>query len=208
MTSPSLYATEHVAFGDLTIAFDARVLTPRPWTLAQSEWGAELLPRLPAGPVLELCCGAGQIGLAAVRHSERTLVCVDADPVALEYAVANATAAACVGRVQPRLGLVDQVLSPEETFPLVIADPPWVPTAVVPTYPEDPTLAIDGGADGLDVARRCVAVVGRHLAPGGAALLQLGTIQQAAGLVAETAELVCREVREYERGVVVLLVHG
>ena len=208
MTTPALYVTEHLAFGDLVIAFDGRVLRPRPWTLAQSEWAAVLLPTLPDGPVLELCCGAGQIGLAAVRHTERTLVCVDADAVALEYAVANATTAACAGRVEPRLGLLDEVLTPEETFPLVIADPPWVPSAEVPTYPEDPTLAIDGGADGLDVARLCVGVVSRHLAPDGAALLQLGTLEQAERLVAETDVLACVEVRQFERGVVALLTHA
>ena len=58
---------EVVAFGPITVEADASVLTPRPWTLVQSAWAAELSPGAPAGPILELCCGAGHIGLAATR---------------------------------------------------------------------------------------------------------------------------------------------
>ena len=65
-------------FGGLDISWDARVLEPREWTLEQSLWAASILDDVPAGPVLELCCGAGQIGLRAVVGSDRRLVCVDA----------------------------------------------------------------------------------------------------------------------------------
>ena len=54
-----------VEFGGLQITFDSRLLSPRPWTQAQSRWAASLLPNLPPGDVLELCSGAGQIGLLA-----------------------------------------------------------------------------------------------------------------------------------------------
>ena len=66
MTQPT-QTIRTMTFGDLEIAYDDRVLTPRPWTALQSEWAAELLESAPAGPVLELCAGAGQIGLLAVR---------------------------------------------------------------------------------------------------------------------------------------------
>lgn len=45
-------------FGELDITYDQRILTPRPWTLAQSHWASELLEDSPAGTVLELCAGA------------------------------------------------------------------------------------------------------------------------------------------------------
>ena len=50
---------------------------------------------------------------------------------------------------------MDVVLDPHERFAVVIADPPWVPRADTGRYPEDPVLAIDGGDDGLDLARAC-----------------------------------------------------
>ena len=76
--------TEHLAFGPLTIAFDERVLRPREWTAAQSAWAADLMTSAPDGPVLELCSGAGHIGLLAVLLSSRPLVCVDASSVACD----------------------------------------------------------------------------------------------------------------------------
>src|SRR5690349_21635247 len=101
-------------FGDLTIRFDDRVLRPREWTTAQSRWAAELLPDLADGPVLELCSGAGQIGLLAVTGSERRLVCVDLSPVAASFAAENAAAAGLADRVEQRTGPMDQVLADDE----------------------------------------------------------------------------------------------
>src|SRR5687767_5300925 len=154
--------SEHLTFGRLRIAFDDRVLRPRPWTTAQSAWAAELLASVPDGPVLELCAGAGHIGLLAVVDSGRRLVCVDANPVACEFARANAEAAGVADSVEVRQARLQDALAPDEVFPLVIADPPWVPRAETSRFPEDPLSAIDGGADGLDIARACIDVIAGH----------------------------------------------
>ena len=69
-----------MTFGSLTIGYDEQVLEPRPWVLLQSQWARELLEDAPPGPVLELCTGAGHIGLVAVVGNDRTLVAVDANP--------------------------------------------------------------------------------------------------------------------------------
>ena len=89
----------------------------------------------------------------------------------------------------------------------MIADPPWVPRDLTWHFPEDPLSAIDGGADGLDVARACLDVIATHLAPGGSAVLQLGTAAQADTLAHEewftTGRLVRTELRQHVRGVLV-----
>lgn len=199
-------ATESLDFDGLRIAFDTRVLRPRPWTAEQSRWAAQLLPDLPPGPVLELCSGAGHIGLAAVAASDRPMVCVDADPVAIDFARDNARAAGLAHRVEYRLGPMDDVLRPGETFGLILADPPWVTSDDIGRYPEDPPFAIDGGPDGLDVARRCWAVIEEHLHDEGQALLQLGSVDQVAALVSMGAgSLRCIETRRYDGGVVARL---
>lgn len=192
------------AFAGLRLETDERLLAPREWTRAQSDWAAELLPHLPEGPVLELCSGAGHIGLAAVHASERTLVAVDREDVAAETIRANAERLGLAGRVEVRCGDLSAVVAPGEVYPLVVADPPWVPHASVGTHPEDPPGAIDGGDDGLDIARLCLDVIAAHLHEDGAALLQLGTAEQAAGLALPDG-LVLTEVREYPRGVVACL---
>jgi methylase of polypeptide subunit release factors len=200
--------TETIDFGGLQIAFDDRVLRPRTWTEHQSRWGAELLPGLPAGDVLELCSGAGQIGLLAVAATDRRLVCVDLNPVAAELTRANALSAGLQDRVEMREGRIDEVLGADERFPLVIADPPWVRRSETQRFPEDPLLAIDGGDDGLFVVRQCLAAIGAHLADDGVALLQLGPGDQAAAVarLLEGSTLVPGETREFgERGVLLRL---
>lgn len=193
-----------VDFGGLTIAWDERVLRPRGWTLEQSLWAEALLDSLPAGPVLELCSGAGHIGLRAVVGSTRRLVCVDANPVATSYTEQNARAAGLADRVEVRTGWIEDVLRPGEVFPLVVADPPWVPRPETSRFPEDPVLAIDGGDDGLAVVRTCVRAIEAHLSPGGVALLQLGTTAQAAQVERMLGDGPVRavEVRTFDRGVV------
>ncbi len=196
--------SETIDFGGLRIAFDARLLRPRRWTENQSTWARELLPRLPAGDVLELCSGAGQIGLLAVTGTDRRLVCVDVNPVATQFTLTNARTAGLADRVEAREGPLTGSLGPDERFPLVIADPPWVRRDETTTFPEDPLLAIDGGEDGMDVVRECVAVLVAHLAPGGVALLQLGPDDQVEAVRAMLAgtDLVAGEVREFgQRGV-------
>lgn len=194
---------ESMAFGPLRISFDARVLRPRPWTAAQSEWAAELIADAPAGAVLELCAGAGQIGLLAVAGSGRRLVCVDLDPVACDFARGNAEAAGLADLVEVRQGPMDEVLDDGERFAVVVADPPWVRRSEVGRYPEDPLRAIDGGDDGLDLARTCLDVARRHLLPGGSVVLQVGSAEQVAQLEVEALEVV--EVRSFERGALVRL---
>jgi len=200
-----------VDFGGLQISFDTRVLRPRDWTTAQSWWAAALSRDLPAGDVLELCSGAGQIGLLAVAESERHLVCVDVSPIAASYTRHNAAAAGFSDRVSVRTGLISEVLPRGEQFPLIIADPPWVRRSETVRFPEDPLLAIDGGDDGMDVVHECLRAISGHLAPGGVALIQLGSQDQAeavAGLLA-CSGLVAGEVRAYgERGVLLRIDHA
>lgn len=193
-------------FGPLTIEYQPGVLVPRTWTRLQSGWASRLLPGLPEGPVLELCCGAGHIGLLAVHGHERTLVAVDANPAACELTRRNAAANGIA--VEVRQGDLGEVVASGERFPLIIADPPWVPRSEVGRFPEDPVLAIDGGDDGLDLARACIRVIGAHLAPGGCALLQVGSDEQVDALADSlaAADLRALDRLAYERrGVVVRL---
>ncbi len=197
---PVQTALRSLAFGPLSISWHEGVLEPRPWTVAQSRWAAELAATLPEGPVLELCSGAGHIGLLTARLSGRPLVCVDISPAACALTRLNAESAGLVERVEVREGPMDAVLEPEEMFELIVADPPWVRSDGVGAFPDDPLLAIDGGADGLAVARQCLTVADGHLAETGQLVLQLGEGSQADALARET-DLVLREVRQEERGV-------
>jgi release factor glutamine methyltransferase len=188
-----------VDFSGLQIRTDPDVLTPRDWTAVQSEWAAELAPEVPDGPILEVCAGAGHLGLLAARLTGRDLVAVDLNPVAGALIRQNAEEAGVV--VDVRIGDMAAVLGPEESFPLMIVDPPWVRSREVEGFPEDPVLAIDGGEDGLRLVRACAGVIAEHLAPQGAAILQVGPDQEdEAAVIARAQGLVVQEVRGDARG--------
>lgn len=176
-----------VRIGPVEVAYDASVLEPRPWTVLQAQWAAELAGSLPSGPLVELCTGAGHIGLAAAVLSGRSVVLVDASADACRFAAANAGRAGVADRVEVRCVDLAAALGPDERFPLVLADPPYIPTADTGRWPEDPLTAIDGGDDGLTVARDCLTVAGRHVAPGGAVLLQLRDAGQVDRLTPDAA---------------------
>lgn len=204
--------SETIRFGSLNIRFDDRVLHPRPWTLAQSQWALELIDDLPDGPILELCAGAGQISLAVAALGTRRLVLVDANPTACAYARDNAREAH-VEQAEFRTTMIDDALRPEERFALIIADPPWVPSAQTSQFPEDPLMAIDGGLDGLTLVWSCLRLITDHLIEGGVAILQVGgpaqveeirkqlDLQSATGLIIEA-------VREPVGGGVLILLTG
>ena len=191
-------------YGPLHVSYDDRVLAPRPWTMAQADWAAALWP---GGPVLELCCGVGHIGLALAHQLPAPVVMVDSSPVACEFAEHNAAQAGLEDRVEVRCGSLDSAVEPDERFSLILADPPWVPTQRVPEFPEDPAYAIDGGHDGLGLVRECIDVIAEHLTDDGDAVLQIGPGQSNAVrdyLDNPLLGLVARTCRTYgERGTLV-----
>ncbi|WP_407939726.1 class I SAM-dependent methyltransferase [Microlunatus soli] len=133
--------------------------------------------------------------LCAERGRPRDLLMVDADDHACELARQNADHADLQAPVEIRRSLLQSALSPSESFPIIVADPPWVPRNATSRYPEDPLWAIDGGDDGLIVARHCLTTIARHLMPDGFVVLQLGTeaqIDDLAGEYVDQLELVTR----------------
>jgi len=207
-------ATRRCRFGPLDVVYDERVLVPRLWTLAQSLWAAELAASAAPGRLLELCAGVGHIGLATAVLADRDIVQVELDPVAAAHARANAERAGWGGRAEIRVQPLTDALRPDERFPLVIADPPYLPTRLVDRFPDDPRLAIDGGIDGLEVVRTCLAVAARHLVDGAALLLQVAGAGQADQVAAVARHdpaggLVPEETRVVDRErAIMLLRHG
>jgi methylase of polypeptide subunit release factors len=189
-----------MAFGPIEVSFDDDVLRPRAWTLAQSEWAAELAAQ--AEPMLEIGCGAGHIGLAAAAMSGSRLVQVDLDPAACRWAAFNAAQNGCDNQVEQRCGTAGEALAEGESFAVVIADPPYVSSADVHLYPQDPLAAIDGGPDGLASVRSFLADVDGHLHAWSSVILQVrgaAQIEQVDGWLAQPGSpaLAVVEARSY-----------
>lgn len=165
--------------------------------------------------VLDQCTGVGAVAAAvAVRCADLAgrleVHAADVDPVAVACARANLARLAPGAEVHEG-DLLDALPARlRGTVDVLAASPPYVPSGAVALMPpeardHEPRRALDGGGDGLDVARRIVAALPRWLRPGGTAALDLGEDQApaAADLLAG-AGLVTRVVADDELGATVV----
>ena len=125
-------------YGPLSIAYDHRVLEPRPWTAAQSRWISALLERHRPARCSKLCSGAGHIGLLAVLDHASHADDGRPRPGGLLLRGAERRGGRD-GRPRDRAvrGHARGVAA-RERYAAIVADPPWVTTAEVGAYPEDP----------------------------------------------------------------------
>ena len=131
--------------------------------------------------VADICTGSGCIACSiAHEHPLTHVIATDIAPEAVALARENARNLGLEDRVtiiECDLGeAVDNELM--GSFDLVVSNPPYVPTDVLADIPREvanfePTLALDGGADGLDVFRRLLAWCNTALKPGGAFAFEL-----------------------------------
>lgn len=145
------------------------------------------------GRVLDLGCGTGALGAAVAARLPGTEVWAsDVDPDAVACARLNLPA----GHVL--LGDLFSAVPTGTRFDVILANAPYVPTKEIAYMPPEARdhehrVALDGGADGLDVQRRAIAEAPRWLRPGGLLLVETGrpqaattaALMQAAGLVTE-----------------------
>jgi release factor glutamine methyltransferase len=192
-----------VAFRDLILVCDGRALVPRPETeqLVQKvvDWvrdsgaigGVRRVVRREAKDAatldvaLDIGTGSGAIALSLLHEGiVGRAVAVDVSKNALEQAAENAARLGLTERIELREteGSPWDAIGSDETFDVIVSNPPYVADAVVQTLPtevrdHDPYLALAGGADGLDLVREVVAGAPRHLGPGGGLFLEVGADQ-------------------------------
>ncbi|GAA4191196.1 putative protein N(5)-glutamine methyltransferase [Microbispora amethystogenes] len=184
---------EHVLgwadFCGLRLSVEPGVFVPRPRTAFLL--GEAVALARPGMVVADLCCGSGAIGAAlAAAVGPITLHAVDVDPAAVACARRNLAAAG--GRVHHGDLYAPLPGDLRGRIDLIVASPPYVPTDAIGLLPpeardHEPKVALDGGADGLDVVRRVVAEAARWLAPGGHLL-----VETSRGQAGEAAEAVAR----------------
>jgi len=151
---------------------------------------------LPGDRVVELCCGVAAVS-AALLDAEPCLdlTASDIDPSPLVWARDN-----IAGRGIVRRGDLYSAVpaSWRRSVAVIVANAPYVPTAEVGHMPSEardhePLVALDGGEDGLDPARRIAHEASEWLTPGGRVIIEtsqrqselLTRIMHRAGLVAE-----------------------
>jgi release factor glutamine methyltransferase len=175
---PTAYVLGRREFYGRTFRCDPRALVPRPETELLVEAALAALTALPeGGAALDLCTGTGCVGITlALERPSAKVALVDLSPDALALARENAAALAAAN-VELLQGDLYAPLAADARFDVVVANPPYVPTGelagLAREVRREPSLALDGGADGLAVARRLVAGAPRRLRPGGTLLVEM-----------------------------------
>lgn len=172
-------------FCGLNIHVTPDVLTPRPETEELADLVSARFEHRSAYRFLDMCTGSGCIALAlADRFPKAVVTAADISEKALLVAQENAKRLHLEDRI--RFLQSDVWENVQDTFDLIISNPPYIPSKIVDTLTREvlhePRLALDGGADGLDVVRPLCSLAADYLNPDG--LLALELCKGQAGAVA------------------------
>lgn len=177
---PLQYILGEWDFMDFTLKVGPGVLCPRADSEIVCESALALLQGRERPVVYDLCAGTGCLGLGIARHSPGALVtCVEKSPEAWHYLTAN-TAQTGVRTVQADVFTYYKTL-PAEGADLIISNPPYLTgaemRALMPETAQEPAMALDGGADGLDFYRLLTEKYRDAVRPGGWLVLEIGYTQ-------------------------------
>jgi len=168
-----------VEFCGRTFKSDARALIPRPET---EQLVVRALTYKNLTNVLDVATGSGVIPLSiAMESKEAKVTATDISPEALTLARENAELLQVDRITFLEADLIPPQLSPNGPFDLITSNLPYIPSGEIAGLSRevrhDPLLALDGGADGLDLINRLAPLAFGHLAPGGHLLLEIGINQ-------------------------------
>jgi release factor glutamine methyltransferase len=187
-------------FRALEFLVNPSVLVPRPDTETMVEAALEMLETGNSGKwiaangsrlrVLDLCTGCGAVAIS-LKHemTELEVWAADISTQALQTAEANAARLLPPDSIRFLCGNLFDSLTASLSFSLIVSNPPYIPTAEIKILSrevqKEPRLALDGGADGLDIIRKIIAKAPGYLCPGDSLLLEAdpGQMKTIAGLL-------------------------
>lgn len=191
MRTPVAYITGSKEFMNLDFIVSPAVLIPRPDTEILVEAALARLGSVESPQVLDIGTGSGAIiisVLANIPNAQGAAVDISAD------ALAVASENAKLNDVSTRLNFLQgDLFAPVygHKFDAVLSNPPYIPAADIaglePEVRREPSLALDGGKDGLNYYRRIIKEGPAYLKQGGFIALEVGVGQaaQVAGLAEE-----------------------
>ena len=171
---PLQYITGEQEFMGLTFHVNSNVLVPRQDTETLVEEALKIVR--PGMHILDMCTGSGCILISVLKHV-RDVMGLGSDVSKQALAVAKENAR--LNDVQAMFewgNLFEQI---EERFDVIMSNPPYIPSAVIPTLQTEvaqfePVNALDGGSDGLEFYRKIVAEASDYLNENGYLLFEIG----------------------------------
>lgn len=170
---PTQYIRGVQEFFGLELHVDPHVLIPRPETEHLVEAALERLR--PGDRVLDIGTGSGGIAVALARHARDAFVAA-IDISAAAARVAHANAVNLDADVHCLVGDLGEPVT-SQAFEMVVSNPPYVPLRNISSLQRElrhePSIALYGGEDGLDVVRQLIPTAARILKPGGWLLFEI-----------------------------------
>ncbi|NNC13189.1 peptide chain release factor N(5)-glutamine methyltransferase [Planctomonas sp. JC2975] len=183
---PLQHITGRAPFRSLDLQVGPGVFVPRPETelLAQLAVDALLASAEPEPIGVDLGTGTGAIALSmATEVPHARVYAVERSPEALVWTRRNVAEAAADNLELVEGDLKDALPELDGRAAVVVSNPPYVPDDAIPRDPEvrlfDPSVALYGGADGLDVVRVLSLRALQLLRPGGLLAIEHGEYQGA-----------------------------
>lgn len=176
---PVAYLTHEAWQGEFSFYVDERVLVPR--SFIYELLGEPLTPWIEHPELvhraLDLCTGSGCLAIQLAHHyPDAEVDAVDISLDALEVAAINVEHYGLDEQIQ--LIHTDMTEGLEETYDLIVSNPPYVDEESVdelpPEYLHEPEIALGSGRDGLDATRVILAEASRLLNPKGVLLVEIG----------------------------------
>jgi release factor glutamine methyltransferase len=151
------------------------VLIPRPETELLVERAIAWLQKHPElRHAADVGTGSGCISIALASNiPDLQVMASDISSEALRMARRNAVKNGVGGRVN---FVCCDLFPPGTEYDLIVANLPYIPTKTLHTLPifgHEPTLALDGGTDGLALIRRMLSAAPDRLVPGGLLLMEI-----------------------------------
>lgn len=183
---PVAYLVGRREFYSLEFEVTPAVLIPRPETEHVVGEALSLAKKSPITSFCDVGVGSGAIAVTMAKWlPEARGLALDVSADALAVARRNAQMHDVETRLEFRESDAFAALRPDETFDMILSNPPYVTDAEMPTLPRDvrdfePHLALVGGADGLRVLALIVAEAPNRLRDGGYLVVEIGASQEPA----------------------------
>ena len=177
---PAAYITNEAWLGTYAFYVDERVLVPRSFIaeLVPERFSPWVIDPDAVENILELCTGSGCLAIMMADAFQNSVVdAVDISPDALAVAERNIREYKLEGRVNPIASDLYQNV-PFKKYDLIVTNPPYVNSDSMSKLPQEylrePHIALDGGADGMDLVRKIIDGAADYLTPDGILMVEIG----------------------------------
>jgi len=184
---PLAYIQNDAIFCGRNFFVDSRVLIPRPETEILTSIADGFLKNFPHAVFADWCAGSGCISVTLLaQNASSRAYAVDISNDALEVARINAGRYSVDDRLffLCRADPLEVDAIPFSSLDMIVANPPYIPCREINSLERqvrdhEPTIALDGGEDGIEVYRLLLRGLPRLMKPGGLLLCETGGEAQA-----------------------------